>query len=61
VIVHEHLAALREAREREDTLHVATRRDPRGAYDAIVIERADEAHFPAAGEPDSGPHGGGGS
>ena len=60
MIVNEHLAALSEAGQGEHTLDVPARGDACGAYDALLIDGADETHFPPAREPNGGTHRGSG-
>ena len=50
MIVHEHLAAARESREREDAPHVSTRDDARRLHDAVRIQGASEADLASTGE-----------
>src|SRR5688500_4126801 len=61
MVVDEHLAALCETWQGEHALCIAPRDHPRRADDGFIVDRADEAHLAAAGESNSGAHGGRGS
>jgi len=45
MVVQEHLAAPREARQGEHAADVAARDHPRRLHDPLVVQRADEAHL----------------
>ena len=52
MVVHEHVAAVAEPRQREHADRVAARDDARGLHDALVVDGADEAYLASAGQPD---------
>ena len=57
MVVHEHLAALREARAARARSATSPRATTRAVCTTpFVVERADEADLAAAGEPDRGAH-----
>src|SRR5262249_60631247 len=57
MVVHEHLATLRESRQREHATDVTPRDDARRLHDALLVERADEAHLTATCQPNGGTNG----